>query len=166
MSNPHVDPLDNPPAAVLAFLSERQRYDENGKTYFIDDQGDPIWDLKKDMCPPADARGAAWWTRQFRPDLWSNPKAETKVADPAPVEVPTTSAGLMLAVRAGTMTVEDATARMMAARPTETAPAPAMSSTGSLAPTGISALMARVRNGDVGAQAELDRAVAFALSKR
>jgi hypothetical protein len=106
---PETDPLNSPPPAVLAFLAERARRTDDGSTYFADDAGLPLLATDVPGCPHAGPREAAAWTLQHRRDLWGDTaKPETKPA------APTTMSGIMAAVRAGEMSVDQATASMFA----------------------------------------------------
>ena len=143
-----IDPLANPPAAVLALLSERTRYDGDGNRWFADEDGTPIIDIHEPGCPNAGPRAAARYLHSRRQELW----AETKAAEaPAkPVATPANSIEAMAYVKAGTMSDADAVAFL------HKQAAPVAKPTGEL---NFTVLMAKARAGDAAALAALQTMV-------
>lgn len=147
-----IDPLANPPSAVLRYLSEMTRYDENGRRYFADADNTAILDLHAEGCPNAGPRAAARWLQTSRPDLWAETKATEKPVETAP---PSTAADVMAAVRSGSMTADEATRRLMVTRPAETRQAPGIPEAPAFAGDSMTALMAKAKSGDKSAIAAI-----------
>ncbi|MFK5599098.1 hypothetical protein ACFZ8E_19170 [Methylobacterium sp. HMF5984] len=143
------DPLASPPPGVLRDLADRRRVEPDGSAWFADDAGRPILDTARPGFPYADARTAAMWTLKHRPDVWGvdKPASETAPAVPS-VTSTSTAADLMAAVRTGSMTADEATRRMLVARPAETRPAPGIPDAPTFAGDTMTALMAKAKAGD------------------
>jgi hypothetical protein len=152
-----IDPSANPPAAVLALLSERTRYDAEGNRFFADEDGSPIIDIHEPGCPNAGPRAAARYLHSRRPDLW----AETKAAEAPvkPVAKPANTVEAMAAVRDGRMSVQDATAFMFC----RSDPVPDKATSVPVQDETFTSLMAAARRGEPGAQARLDAKISGAF---
>jgi len=145
-----------PPAAVLAYLSSCARTDASGATVFHDETYGLHLASDREGCPPRSAREVADWTRTNRPELWGQP--ETKAAAPTS----TTAADVMARVRAGDLSADEATKRILAigATATTSAPSRAAVATDARAPAPtMTEMMAAVRRGVPGAQARLEAAM-------